>query len=85
MNAAPVVPLSLLAESDAPTAATRTVRGRLRYVAELLAAAGLAYWTPAIGIAERELSLALVALDSIAGDAPAAPRSWLVERIESEV
>lgn len=84
MNAAPVVPLSLLAEPES-IPATLPVRFRLRYVLGVIQGAELVFWVPAMKGAEEELRAAVAALDSIAAEAQAAPRSWLVERIEAEV
>ena len=84
--------LSILAEegNDMPKATppagpAETVRGRLRAALEILQRAEVHYWMESVELAGQEIARALATLDSLAGDCQAAPRSWLVERMEREV
>ena len=84
----PVTPLSILtAEPAGPQLGLDPlpVRSRLNFVLGVMQSAGLAYWVPAVDDCAAELRQALETLESIVTDAQAAPRSWLIERIEAEL
>lgn len=86
MSAAPrtPAPLSILAD-QVELIPVGTVRERLRRALDVLHAASLIYWAPAIGEATEKIAGAIATLDSFAADAQAAPRSWIVERLEREL